>query len=147
VLVLTTQLVVLFGVGIGFVGLNVRGSWLALALVVMAFEVCLVCIGVALLAVCTTVMQLTAISNLSAIVLGALGGALVPVATLPGWAQAIAPVTPTYWAMRGLRTTTLEAAGVGDVAAPVLVLFGFALFFACVAAVRLSTGSPKVAWA
>jgi ABC-2 type transport system permease protein len=52
-------------------------------------------------------------------VLSALGGAMVPLTTLPGWAQAIAPASPGYWAMSALRSAvlglaagTLRAAGV-----------------------------------
>ena len=42
---------------------------------------------------------------------GAIGGALVPLSVLPQWAKTIAPLTPTYWAMRGFRSVILDGAG------------------------------------
>ena len=38
-------------------------------------------------------------------------GAFVPVAIMPGWAQAVVPVMPTYWAMRGMRSVVISSGG------------------------------------
>lgn len=43
-----------------------------------------------------TVNQMSALQNVGAMVFGGLGGALVPFEQRPGFAQAIAPVTPAY---------------------------------------------------
>lgn len=84
------QLTVLFGVGAPLYGLTVQGSVWALIPVSLALAVCLTMLGLALAAVCRTVMQLNSIVNVGTILMGGLGGALTPLATLPGWAQAIA---------------------------------------------------------
>lgn len=143
---LAVQLTVVLLIGIQFFGLRVRGSWSALFLVVLAFALCLACMGLALLAVCTSILQLNAFSNLGALVLGAIGGALAPIETLPGWVQGAARGTPTFWAMDGLRKVTLDAGGPSDVLGDMLALFGFTLAFAIVAAATLRAGSEKVAW-
>ena len=45
-----------------------------------------------------------------------ISGLLVPLATLPGWAQFVGQLTPTYWLGLGLRSTLLpEAAAVAEV--------------------------------
>jgi len=86
-------------------------------------------------------------ANLGAMVCGGLGGALVPLSSLPTWARGAAVITPTYWAMQGFHKVTLGTAGVPDVALPVVVLMLFATAFAVVAAKRLSFEETKVGWA
>lgn len=141
------QLAVLFGVGGLLFGLHVRGSYVALAVVGAALAVCLVCLGFTLLAVCRTVMQINAAANLGSLVYAGLGGALTPISALPSWARAIAPVTPSYWAMRGFRSVILRNGGLGAVALPAVVLVGFAAGFAAVAIVRFRFEETKVSWA
>ena len=53
-----------------------------------------VALGFMLLSLCRSVLQLNAATNIGAMVLGGIGGAVTPIDTLPGWAQAIAPFTP-----------------------------------------------------
>jgi ABC-2 type transport system permease protein len=144
---LAGQLAVLVAVGVNVFGLHVRGSWVAMVLVLAAFATCLACMGLALLAVCRSVAQLNALSNMGALVLGAIGGALAPIGTMPGWLQGVARVTPTYWAMTGMRAVTLDEAGVADIGTSVLVLLGFAAVFGAIAAVCLRADVEKVAWA
>ena len=79
------QLTVLFGVGAPLYGLTVQGSVWALIPVSLALAVCLTMLGLALAAVCRTVMQLNSIVNVGTILMGGLGGALTPLATLPGF--------------------------------------------------------------
>lgn len=62
-------------------------------------------------------------------VAGALGlagsvaaGAYVPVETFPRWLQAVAAVNPMTYALDAWRGSLLEAAGLGDLAGPLLVL-------------------------
>lgn len=141
------QLSVLFGVGGLLYDLNVDGSKVALGLVAAAFCVCLVCLGLAIMSLCRTIMQVNAIANLGAMVLAGVGGALAPTASLPGWAQAIAPGTPSYWAMRGFRDVILDGAGIVDVLDTGAVLLAFAVVFATVAAVRFRVDDEKVFFA
>jgi ABC-2 type transport system permease protein len=81
------------------------------------------------------------------VLFGAIGGALVPLNVLPGWARTIAPVTPTYWAMRGFRSVILDAQGLNGVAMPIAVLLAMTLLFAVVALRRLRFDETKIGWA
>lgn len=145
-LTLALQLAVLIGLGGVLFGLRVRGSMPALVLVAAAFAVCLVCLGLLLLAVTRTIMQLNAISNLGTMIFAGLGGALAPYSVLPGWARAVAPATPSYWAMRGFRSV-IAGGGLGDVALPVGVLLGFALVLGALAVYRFRYDEVKVSFA
>ena len=132
-MVFALQLTVLFLAGALVFDLEVRGSWLAIALVGVGLVLCLVTIGFAFAGVCNSAMQMSALANLTALVMAGLGGALTPVASLPGWARSVAPGVPSYWAMKGFRTAILDGGGVGDVVESALVLLLFAAGFATVA--------------
>ena len=117
---------------------------LALVPLVVVFSICLVLLGVAATALCRTAQQANAFAYLGMVLFGAIGGALVPFDVLPGWARAIAPVTPTYWAMRGLRSVILDGQGLTGVALPTAVLAAMALLFTAVALRRLRFDDAKV---
>ena len=140
------QFVVVFAIGIPLFGLHVRGSIVAFVPLVVAFAVCLVAIGVAVTAICKTVAQATAVSTVGLVVLGAVGGALVPFHVLPGWAQTIAPITPVYWAMRGFRSVILDGRSFGGVELPVAVLLAMAAAAASFAWFRFRFDEPKLGW-
>lgn len=141
------QLAVLLGGGGLLFGLRLEGSVAGYVLVAVALGVSQIALGFMLLSVCRSVIQLNAISNAGAMLLGGLGGAITPVELLPGWAQAIAPAVPTYWAMEGFRAVTMEGGGLGDVARPVAVLLGFTVAFLAVAVKRFQVEETKVSWA
>lgn len=141
------QLTVLLGGGALLFGMGIDGSVAAYVLVAMALGLTQVALGFMLLSLCRSVMQLNAISNAGAMLLGGLGGALTPVEMLPSWAQAIAPAAPTYWAMQGFRTVTMQGGGLGDVARPVGMLFAFTAAFLAVAVNRFQVEDTKVSWA
>ena len=88
-------------------------------------------------ALCRTAQQASAFAYLGMVLFGAIGGALVPFGVLPGWARAVAPITPTYWAMRGMRSVILDGRGMTGVALPVAVLPAMTL--ACTAVALRTT--------
>ena len=141
------QLLVLFGLGTLLFGLDVRGSIPGLVLVAASLAICLVALGYAVTALCRSIMQMNAISNLGALLFAGLGGALTPISTLPGWARAVAPATPSYWAMRGFRAVILDGGGLGSVTLPCAVLLTFAFGFGLVAARTFSFAETKTSWA
>jgi ABC-2 type transport system permease protein len=138
------QFVVILAAGVVLFDLHVRGNVLALAPLVVAFSICLVLLGVAATALCRTAQQANAFAYLGMVLFGAIGGALVPFDVLPGWARAVAPVTPTYWAMRGLRSVILDGRGMTDVILPIAMLSAMAVVFAAVALRRLRFDESKV---
>ena len=121
------QFVVVFGVGSLLMGLRVRGSWTNVGLIGIAFGLFVVSVGLAVAAVCRTVIQANTIAYLGTLALAGLGGALVPVALLPNWAQAVAPAVPSWWAMRGYRSAILDNGDSVVLSAAVLVSGALAL--------------------
>jgi len=141
------QLVVLLSAGVLVFGLHIRGNALALAPLMIAFCVCLVLLGVCVTALCRTAQQASSFAYLGMVLFGAIGGAFVPFNLLPGWAQTIAPVTPTYWAMRGMRSVILDGRSLTGVLLPAAVLVGMGAVFTAVALRRLRFDETKLGWA
>lgn len=146
IMVTFVQMGTLFVLGGPLLGFRLRGSVFALVLVAVVLAICLNAFGVAVTALVRTQQQLNAVGSAGGMVLGLVGGAFVPVTAMPGWAQAIAPVTPTYWAMRGFRSVVLEGAGPLAVLVPVAVMLAFVALFGLVAALRFRFEETKVAW-
>jgi ABC-2 type transport system permease protein len=143
---LVLQHAVLFGFGIVALGFKVNGAWPAVALLALVFALMILCAGLAAAALLSTVQQLNAVTNLGTMVLGGLGGALVPVMELPKWIQPISPASPVNWAMQGYRDVILDGAGVGDVVLPLVAMSGLALLMAAIAVWRLRHDVPKRTW-
>ncbi len=140
------QLVVLFSAGVLAFDLVIRGSTAALVLVSGALTLALLSFGVAVTAIARTSQQLDAWGGMGGLLFAMLGGSLVPVSVLPGWARWMAPATPTYWAMEGYRSVLLTTGGLGDVLFPVIALLGFAVAFTVVAVVKFRFDETKVYW-
>lgn len=136
------QFVLLFGLGGFLMGLHVKGSLLALCAVAAAFALFLVTTGLAVTALCRSFIQANAVVNIGTLLLAGFAGALVPYTLLPGWAQDISPVVPSYWAMQGYKHAIIgEGASVTE---PILFLLGFALLSAVVASWRFRLDDTKV---
>ncbi|WP_460406467.1 ABC transporter permease [Actinophytocola sediminis] len=140
------QLAVVFGLGAALFDLRVTGSYPALVLVGVALALNVVLVGMALVAVCTTIAQLTVLANVLALVFAGLGGALTPLSTLPDWAGPLAPAVPSYWAMHGFSTVILHGGDLGSVLVPTGVLCLFAAGFAAVVLVFFRTADRKLSW-
>lgn len=143
---LAGQLTVLLAAGWLLFDLRVRGSFAALALVVLGFALCLVALGVLGFAACRTVVRMTALANVMALVMAGVGGALVPRELLPTWADPFAPATPSYWAVRGLQGVISGGAGIGGVAVELAALLAFTTAFTLLALLLLKPDQRKVSW-
>ncbi|MCP3939479.1 MAG: ABC transporter permease [Actinomycetia bacterium] len=135
---------VLFLAGGLALGLRFNGGSPVAALLTM-FGYSVVVISLIMLAASSfrTVHQLSAVQNVGAMAFGGLGGALVPHDQLPGWAQAVAPFTPAYWAMDGFRSVFLEAGGIDDVLVPLAVMLGAGAVLSALAARRFRADETK----
>lgn len=125
-------------------GYHPTGSLVALAVVATSFVAMLVAFGVMLVALFSTMDLALVLGNLGGMVMAGLGGALAPVSTLPHWAQAVAHLTPAYWALDALHAITLDHAGLPEVMTAVLVILGFAVTFTAVALWRFQPAAVKV---
>ena len=138
------QLSLLFLLGGPLFGLEVRGSWLALVLLSGLLALSLSAFGMLVTAVARTMNQLNAVGSVGGMAMAMLGGAWVPMAAMPGWAQAVAPALPTYWAMEGFQAVILKGEGVPGVLVPVLVMAAFGLLYTAVAAAKFRFEDTKV---
>jgi ABC-2 type transport system permease protein len=80
--------------------------------------------------------QAGAIGPALAMLLGLVGGAMVPTEVFPDAMRQLAHLTPHAWAVEGLRALGEPGAGVGDVLPQITVLAAFAAAFFAVAVVR-----------
>jgi ABC-2 type transport system permease protein len=133
----------LFALGQALFGFQATAAIPGLALVTVPTVAVVTTFAVALVGLTSSMQRMNNIANLTAITLGALGGALVPVHTLPDWAQTIAPATPTYWSMRGYRALTIDGQGMTAAVGPALVLLAYAAALAVIATIRLRLDDPK----
>ncbi len=141
--VTVAQLALLFVLGAPLFDLRVSGSIVAIGLIIVVLALSLSAFGMAVTAVSRTMQQLNAIGSVGAFGMAMLGGAWVPVASMPGWAQAIAPAMPTYWAMKAFRSVILQGGGTGDILVPLLVMAGFGVGFTVMAAARFRLEDAK----
>ncbi len=141
------QLLILFAIGIALFDLEFTGSATGILILCPLYAATLVAFGVMLVAVLKSMPQVNTIANLGAIVFGALGGALIPVADLPQWSQHVAPIFPTYWAMRGFRSIVLESGGLDTLLLPSAMLLAFTAVFVAIAAAKLRMSDQKISWA
>lgn len=109
--------------GVVAFGLRVA-SPLLLVVAVTAWAFALLGLGTALGAVLRSQSELNMAYDIGGVVLTALGGALVPLSVLPGWAAAAAPASPGYWAMSALHAALAGQAAATLRAAGVLVAIG-----------------------
>ena len=77
-------------------------------------------------------------SDVGSIAVSALGGALLPVALMPGWARDIAPISPGYWGLRMIQAAVYGQTGQTLRAALICVAIG--LVTGAIAAYRLARG-------
>ncbi|MCP3857791.1 MAG: ABC transporter permease [Actinomycetia bacterium] len=144
VLILLVWQLTLFLAGSLALGLRLNGgSAAAIVLVAFAYSCVVISLVLLLATVLRTIQQMSAAQNVGAMLFGGLGGALVPIEQLPGPAQAIAPVTPAYWAMDGFRSVLLEAGGIVDVLRASTVMLGAAVILGALASLRFKDEESK----
>lgn len=143
--VLLGQLGLLLGTGRLLFGLHVAGSAPALAAVVISYSLALVTLAFLCVAVCRTVMQMTALTNVLALVLAGLGGAVVPGQLLPPWAAVLTPCVPTHYAVSGMQAA-IAGADLAGVSGDVRALLAFAAGTAVPAVALFRPNEPKVTW-
>ena len=98
------QQALLFGFAAAAFGLHPRAGWWALAACGLAWSGCVLFLGVGASTLARSPAQLSAAGDVFALLTTVLGGALVPVALLPGWMRSVAPASPGYWALDAYRS-------------------------------------------
>ena len=136
--VLVFQQLVLVGYGWLVVGMHFPASIGLLVLAIAIWGFTLLALGSALATIVRSRGDLIVAVDLGAILVSTIGGALLPVSLMPGWAQAAAPFSPGYWGLR-----LLQSAINGDftgMAKPALICLGMGLVAGSFATYRLAHG-------
>lgn len=142
--VILAQMAVVFLTSAWLFDYRVTGSLAALALLLLGIALCVVALGVLAVALFHTLDQAMIVGNMGGMVMAGFGGALAPTSTLPHWAQAFAHVTPTYWGIEGLRSVSLDGAGVADVLPALGIMAAFTVACVAVAALKFRPTDTKV---
>lgn len=136
--ILLVQQSVLLVYGCLVIGLAFPTAFGLVGLSIVVWGLALLALGAALATIMRSHAELGLVSDLGAIVISALGGALVPVSMMPGWLQWVAHFSPGYWAL-----SMLQGALRGDTSAtlgPAAVLFAFTLAVGGFAVYRMARG-------
>ena len=136
-----------FALGDLLFGLKAGSAAPSVLLLCGAYSVCVIGMGLLLAALTSTLQQVAALGQPVATLLAIAGGAFMPLSVLPGWARWMAPGSPSYWMMRGCRSTMLEHGGLSTVLLPCAVLLAFGVVATVVAVQRLDPGDLKTGWA
>jgi len=131
------QMALLIGVGAVVFHVPWGRSPVALAMVVLAFALAAVSLGVLLATVSRTRAQASQLTILFSMLLAALGGAWFPLEITPAAFRAFAQFLPTTWAMNGFNEVILRGGGPAAVLPSVGILLAFAAAFLLVAVRRL----------
>ncbi|WP_322098000.1 ABC transporter permease [Nakamurella alba] len=137
-LLMVVQQVFLLVYGCAVIGLGFPPAPGLLLLAVLLWAFTLLALGTALATVARSLGELGVISDVSALVVSSLGGALVPIAIMPGWAQAAAHASPGYWALEMLQSALAGEAG--GMLWPAVILLALGAVAAVFAVRRLARG-------
>ncbi len=141
---ITLQMIMLFAIGDLALGLNSKGSLASLLILAPVMALCVLSLTFAIVSFCRTMTQVDAVANLLVLVFASLGGALALTSALPKWAQDIAPVVPSHWAMQASTNVILKGDGFSSVLGPTAVLLGFSAVFLALAMVRFRPTDRKM---
>lgn len=101
----------------------------AMGLVALSFGLAATAFGLFIATLVRTASQADGLVTLATFLLAPLGGAWFPLEITPPAFQAVAPVLPTYWAMRGFTDVIVRGQGPQGVLSECAVLLGFAAVF------------------
>ncbi|MCI3242047.1 ABC transporter permease [Streptomyces spinosisporus] len=138
---LLAQQLLIIGFGAGVFGLGLPHPFLLLG-VLLSWSGTLLGLGALIGVLVRSMGELSAAYDIGGMLLSSVGGALVPLSELPAWVADVAPVSPGYWATRGLH-----AALDGDTHTVVTAcgtLLGTALVCGALASIRLRGRSSRL---
>ena len=127
------QLVLMFGWGALVFGIDLWNHLPGFLLMTVATAIASSTFGLMLASVCRSRMQLVALSNLSILVMSALGGSLFPRFLMPEKMQKIGLVTINAWALDGFQKVFWREEPLWSLWPQVLVLTGLGVVFFLVA--------------
>ena len=121
----------LFGIGAALFGMQVAGSLAALVVLAMTTSLCAVCLGFLFAAIGGSEKQLGGIGSVVLLVMGMLGGCMVPRLVMPPFMKTLGLGVPHGWALDAYYDVLVrEGTGIADIAPSLIALGGFAVAFA-----------------
>lgn len=102
-------------------------AWAALWLISAAASLAAVGWALLIASLARTTEQATVIGGVGNILMGAIGGIMVPAFFMPDFMQQLAQLSPMAWALEGFHRVLLQHGGLGDVLGPAAALCTFAL--------------------
>jgi ABC-2 type transport system permease protein len=121
----------LFTIGVVVFGMRIGGSVVALVALTVAVVACATSLGLAIASLGGTEKRLGSIGSVCLLVMGLLGGAMVPRMVMPPLLRTIGLAVPHGWALDGYTTLLVrDGAGVAGVAPQIGALLAFAAVFA-----------------
>jgi ABC-2 type transport system permease protein len=130
------QVGLMFAIGRLVFGMSLGQAPLALVAITLATAAAATGLGLLVAALGKTERQISGLSTLLSLILAAIGGALVPVFVMPGFMQAVAHLSPHYWALQGYQDVIVRGLGFRAVLPETGALAGFALVFYAIALAR-----------
>jgi ABC-2 type transport system permease protein len=131
------QMAFLFGFGKLVLGMEIGGSLLALAILTCAVVLCATSLGLLIASFSGTQKQVGGIGSIALLILGLVGGAMVPRIAMPELMQTIGLATPHAWALDGYYDVILrQGSTVADVLPETGALLGFTVLFAAIGGTR-----------
>ena len=145
------QVWVMIGVGVfvvplfGAAPLSIGGSASGLIAVSMALSLSAIGLSILIAVSVDSVEQATTIGGIINILLGAIGGVMVPKFIMPEFMQDFANVSPMSWGLEGFLDIFLRRGGIGDVLNEVVALSLFGIVSLFVAALIFTYKIRRVA--
>ncbi|MGC5015651.1 ABC transporter permease [Streptosporangium sp. DT93] len=136
--VMVTQQSILLVYGCLAIGLPVPPNPFLVFGAILIWAFALLAIGAALATLVRSHGELSVITDVGALTLSSLGGALVPLSLMPAWAQAVAPASPGYWALNLMQSAV--SGNLAGTLRPAAVLLVIGLLAGTFAARRLARG-------
>ena len=126
----TLQVALLFAIGVFGFGMQIGGSIAALVVLSVGVALSATTLGLLIAAVSSTEKQVSSLGTVAVLIMGLLGGCMLPRMLMPHTLQQIGLFVPHGWALDGYNALLVrEGAGFADVARPILAVYGFAAAF------------------
>jgi ABC-2 type transport system permease protein len=115
-------------------GLQLTGSWFLAFPLALAGTLVFMAIGLVAGAVSKSEEAASGLANLIVLPMSFLGGAFIPLDQAPDWLQKVAKILPMGHLTEGMTDVMVRGLGWSSAWQPLLILLGFALVFAALAA-------------
>jgi ABC-2 type transport system permease protein len=127
------QMALVFGLGRYVFGMRIAGSALALVVLTCAVVLAATCLGLLIASFAGTEKQVGGVGSICLLVMGLLGGGMIPRLLMPTTMKAIGLATPHAWALDGYYDLLIrEGTGLVEVLPQLGAVLGFAALFAAV---------------